>query len=112
MTLQEIALQYMSIFFSGRDLHRLYDIFVDDLIFEGPFHSSNTAAAYIESLIADPPIDCSYVLQKSFANKNCVNLIYDFRKPGIAVTMCQVFEFRGQKICRIQLIFDSAVFER
>lgn len=60
MTLLTITSKYMDIFFSGRDLERLYKILADDLKFSGPFYQFNSARDYIESLQSDPPVNCKY----------------------------------------------------
>lgn len=106
----KIALTYMEIFFSGKNMERLYDILADDLIFEGPFYQFHSAQEYIDSLVSAPPIDCEYKLLKSFANGNSVNLLYTFSKPGISTPMSQWFEICDGKISKILLIFDTGKF--
>ena len=106
----ELAIKYMDIIFLGRDLERLNDIFHKDLRFKGPFQSFNSADDYIDSLKNDPPIGFSYEIIKSFQDTTSACLIYEFKKPGLRTTMTQLFEIEKNKICQIQLIFDTKPF--
>jgi hypothetical protein len=110
MSALEIALRYMEIFFSGRDLDRLDEVLHRALQFRGPFYQFDSAQEYIASLNADPPMDCGYEILCSFEKDDFVNLVYRFSKPGISTVMSQIFEVRDNKICSIELIFDSAAF--
>lgn len=110
MSALDVALRYMEIFYSGRDLGRLTRILREDCQFQGPFFQFNSAQEYIASLKADPPRDCSYRILHAFEKDNIVNLIYEFAKPGITTNMSQLFHVQDGKIARILLIFDSAVF--
>lgn len=102
---------YMEIFFSGRDLDRLYSIVADDLRFTGPLYHFASAREYVESLKADPPVDCHYELRHTFEHGPWVNLIYEFFKPTVRADMSQLFEVRDEKIIRILLIFDTGRFQ-
>ena len=112
MSALDLALQYMQIFYSGKELDRLSSILHADLKFRGPLFQFDTAWEYIASIKADPPVACSYRILHTFEKENVVNLLYDFYKPGITTTMSQLFEVRNDKIIRIVLIFDSAVFAK
>lgn len=106
----DIALQYMDIFFSGRDLDRLYDILADDVKFSGPFYKFESARDYIESVQLDPPAECQYTLVQVFENGPFVNVIYEFSKPLVCAHMSQLFEVRNDKITQMLLIFDTGRF--
>ncbi len=110
MTSLDIALRYMDIFYSGRELERLYAIMADELRFDGPFFRFDSAHDYIASLLSDPPVKCEYRLLYSFEKGSMVNLIYEFSKPGIRTTMSQLFEVRDGNITSVLLIFDSGAF--
>jgi len=105
-----LALRYMEIFYSGKELDRLEEILHDKLQFRGPLYQFDSSRQYIASLKDDPPTDCSYRILHTFEKDDTVNLIYDFSKPGITTTMSQLFEVVDNKIAHIELIFDSAVF--
>ena len=102
----ELAIKYMEIFFSGKDIERLNDIFHEDFRFNGPLYKFNSADDYINSVKNDPPSEFSYKIIKSFHNTTSACLIYEFRKPGLSTIMTQLFEIRKNKIYQIQLIFD------
>ncbi|WP_455220889.1 hypothetical protein [Kaarinaea lacus] len=110
MSALDLALRYMEIFYSGREPDRLQSILHTDLQFRGPFVQFDSAQDYIASVEADPPVGCSYRLLNAFENENVANLLYEFSKQGITTTMSQLFEVQNDKITRIVLIFDSAVF--
>ncbi len=100
----------MEIFFSGKDLDRLYEILADDLEFNGPLATFDSAHDYISSVKADPPVLCKFRLLKTFEEGSFVNLVYEFSKPGLLTEMSQLFEVHEGKITRVKLIFDTAQF--
>ncbi len=106
----ELALRYLDLFLSWRDLDRLRPLLSDDLIFEGPFHQSDSAVAYIQTLQADPPNDCTYTITRTFEDDSGACIVYQFSKPGVSVPMAQLFETRAGKITKIRLIFDGRAF--
>lgn len=106
----DAALKYMDIFYSGRELARLYEIMADELKFEGPFFHFDSARNYIESLRSDPPLGCEYKILHAFENGQTVNLIYQFSKPNISTPMSQLFKVRDGKITEVLLIFDTGQF--
>ncbi len=110
MTPHDLALRYMEIFFSGKDLDRLGTILHEEFQFRGPLYQFDSAQDYIASLKADPPANCSYNIIYSFEQVNLVNLIYEFSKPGVATVMSQLFGVLDNKISNIELIFDSGAF--
>ncbi len=110
MTPLELVHRYMEIFYSGEKLDRLEPLMHDDFKFRGPFFKFNSSRDYIESLRAEPPLNCSYKIIEEFENNNTVNLIYTFAKPGITTIMSQLFRIRSNRIEEIHLIFDSAAF--
>ena len=107
----ELALEYMRIFFSGAGYERLEALFADDLVFEGPFFTFDSARAYIASLTESPCIDCRYTLVEAFEKGESVNLIYRFHKGDVSTLMSQLFTICDGRIARILLIFDSMVFD-
>lgn len=112
MPAADLVIQYLDIFFSGENLNGLYDIFSEDLQFDGPLINCTSAREYIESLQAVPPKECSYEILHIFEKDDYVNILYRFKKPGIETLMSQLFEVRNEKISAIQLIFDSAAFNK
>lgn len=107
---KELALKYLDIFYNNKPLDELYSIFVDDLIFEGPFIKTYSAHEYINSLKNAPPKDSSYRLINLFEKDEYINVIYEFTKGNISTLMSQLFEMKNEKIISIKLIFDSSVF--
>ena len=94
----DLARRYMEIFFSGSDLEALYPLFADDLVFEGPFYTFDSAEAYLDSLRNDPPEDMTYELVASFESASSACLIYQFSKPGVQTPIAQLFEIEDQKM--------------
>ena len=112
MTPLQLALKYMDIVFSNGDMMQLKEILAEDLSFKGPFHQFSTAKEYIDSMVEAPPEGFEYKLIQSFETTSSTCLIYEFIKPGVSTTMAQVFEIESNKIIKIQLIFDSAAFQK
>lgn len=108
----DLAHQYLEIFFSGKNLNRLYDLFSEDLQFDGPLLKCTTARDYIESLKASPAKNCTYEILHVFEKGAFVNIIYHFSKPGITTLMSQLFEIHENKITSIKLIFDTHPFRQ
>ncbi|HEY5648161.1 MAG TPA: nuclear transport factor 2 family protein [Nitrospiria bacterium] len=100
----------MEIFYSGRNVEDLRELFSDGFSFTGPFAQYSSADDYISALKADPPRDVHYKIIKSFENESSACLLYEFSKPGMTIPMAQLFEVRDGKISRIILVFDRAVF--
>ncbi len=88
----------------------LRPLLTDDYEFDGPFYQFDTAKDYINSLKKNPPEDFEYEILQAFENESAVCLVYQFSKPELSTPMAQVFEFRGDKICKIMLIFDAGAF--
>lgn len=109
MKAAELALRYMEAFYAA-DLAGLRAILRDDLQFDGPFFRFNTAAAYLDSLAAAPPVEMSYEITRSYEDETSACLVYRLTKPGVETMLAQVFEVEEGKIRRIRLIFDSAAF--
>lgn len=106
----DLALKYMEIFFSGENLETLTDLFADDLTFEGPFHSFDTAHDYIASLKSGPPVGLAYEIIHVFEDEHSACVVYQFSKAGISTPMAQLFEVADGKISKILLIFDTGPF--
>lgn len=110
MTPLLLAHAYLNIFFHTHDMDGLYELFAEDMVFEGPFFQSDTAEAYINSLKADPPVGCSYELHHAFESADAAMVVYTFRKEGIEAKMAQLFEVEAGRIRRIVLVFDGREF--
>ncbi len=102
---------YMDVFFSGEDPERLWEVFREDLLFEGPFYTFQSASDYIDSLMEDPPVGADYELIRRYEDDDSVTLLYRFRKGDIETPMAQTFFFEGDRIARILLVFDGRMFE-
>ncbi len=107
MTNLELAYRYMEIFYSGKDLGRLFDLFSDNLMFNGPLFQFESAKEYIDSLKSSPPKGMSYRILQAYENKTHVCLVYQFTKEDVSILMAQQFKINGDKISEIHLIFDS-----
>jgi N-acetylneuraminic acid mutarotase len=110
MTPLELALKYMAAFFGEAPLASMKPLLADDLFFRGPFHSFESAKAYLASLGENPPVDVACRILDVYEKENSVCLIYQFSKPGVKTPIAQTFEVRDGKISRIELIFDSKEF--
>ena len=106
----QLARSYMEIFYSGEDLLRLVDLMSEDCHFKGPLFEFYSAKAYVESLIAGPPVDVRFTELTAYEDENSACLIYQFSKPGIEAMMCQRFIVVNGKINDILLIFDTGGF--
>ena len=106
----ELAESYMKSFFGQAPLEMMNTLFADDLVFEGPFQKSSSAKEYMDTLREDPPKNVHYTLEKTYGDENSACLIYMFSKPGVETRMVQTFEIANDKICRINLVFDTKAF--
>jgi len=108
---RELVLRYMASFYGESPLTDLWSLLAEDFSFTGPLYEFDSAPAYIEALLSDPPGDARYRILETYENDHSVCLIYQFVKPGVQTTMVQIFETRGDKITRIRLIFNPALFK-
>lgn len=106
----ELALRYMEIFYSEKDLEKLTDLLAEDLSFIGPLFEFDFAEDYINSLKKDSPIGMSYEIIKTYEDENSACLIYQFQKENISTRMAQWFEVKDEKIYKIILEFDTKAF--
>lgn len=106
----QLAQRYLEIFFSGKNMERLLDLFQPDLSFEGPFLKTRSAQEYVQSLKADPPIGLDYKILSSYESESSACIIYKFSKPGISTVMVQQFEVKEGRIAKILLVFDTRDF--
>ena len=106
----EVVEKYFNILSSDGDLLELRNIFTESMQFIGPMFQFNFVEDYIESLVSDPPIGFSFKIIDMFEKENKIVVIYDFSKGEICTPMAQYFEFDGDLISKILLIFDSSVF--
>jgi len=106
----ELALKYLEIFFSGKNLDDLKYMFADNLIFNGPLYKFSSADDYINLLKKDPPKGMKYKIIKSFEDKNSACVIYQFTKENVSTPMAQLFETENGKLSKILLIFNGNDF--
>ena len=106
----ELALKYMKIFYSGKDLDDLYQLFSNEFSFKGPYFEFDSAEEYINSLKSDPPVDLEYSIIQSYENTTSACLVYQFLKSGVSIAMAQQFDVSNGKIDKILLIFDAGTF--
>lgn len=106
----KLALNYMDIFFSGKNLDRLRLLLADEFFFVGPLYRYNSADDYIKALQSDPPREFEYKLIGSFGGDDSICLIFHFKKPGVSTPMAKVFEIKDKEISDILLIFDTGAF--
>lgn len=102
----------MDVIYGGQSPDLLNALLSTDCQFKGPLYEFNSAAEYIDSLKADPPVDFAYELIEAFEDDQSACLVYLFKKSGISTPMTQVFEVVEGKISRILLIFDTAGFKK
>ncbi len=107
----DIVQKYLASFYGEAPLEEMRPFLADDLSFKGPFNEFDSANAYFAALTSDPPQYATYRIIEVFQKNNSVCLIYQFSKPGVETTMVQIFEIRRDKISRIRLIFNPAVFD-
>lgn len=106
----EVVEKYFDILSSDADLEQLRSIFSSNMQFKGPLFQFETAEDYIESLVSEPPIGFRFNIIDMFEKENKVVAIYDFSKGDLHTPMAQFFEFDGELISKILLIFDSSEF--
>ncbi len=107
-----LAMQYLDIFYSGENLHRLKNLLDDHCRFTGPFMDCRSADEYLQALTTDPPASLSYTVLQTYEHVDSACVIYQFEKGSISTPMAQLFETNGSSIKRILLIFDSAALVR
>ena len=103
-------MQYMEIFYSGQDVGRLRALLSDELEFRGPLYRFQSADAYVDSLLADPPVGMTYRVVESFSTERSACLVYEFEKAGVRTPMVQLFKCSAGKIDAILLVFDTGDF--
>ena len=106
----DLAYEYMRIFHSGAGYDALHSIFAEDMTFDGPLYSFNSAANYINSLMESPCVGCRYSMVEAFERENRAVLIYEFSKGDLSTLMTQIFDVLDGEISKIRLVFDSRVF--
>ena len=106
MNKDHVVYKYMETFFRTSDFHSLFDIFSNDLKFNGPLYQFDCAEDYINSLIESPPVDCDFEIVDEYVNKNSVCLIYNFVKGNKQTLMAQTFLIEAGLIKSIMLIFN------
>lgn len=106
----DIAMKYMEVLFSGKNMEELRPLLSDNFTFQGPLYSFSNPNDYVAALEKDPPDGFQYQILQTFETGSVVCLVYEFNKPGISTTMVQVFKITNGKIESIILIFDTAAF--
>lgn len=107
----DLARAWLDHFCAGR-IDALAPLLADDLVVDGPFHHSTSAADYLAALRADPPRGLSCRVLHAFEAGPTACLVYRLAKDGVDTPVAQVFETGGGRIGRITLVFDSAPFVR
>ena len=111
MTPLELARKYMEAVFTTGDFDQLRQILSDDLNFQGPMFSFDSADKYINAMKADPPVNFQYELLNSYEDSFSACLVYRFSKQGVSTTMIQTFKINSSKITEILLVFDTGAFK-
>jgi hypothetical protein len=106
MNRRDLAMAFIHRFCSG-DIDGVASLLAEDLQFTGPFHQFDSRAAYLESLSRDPPEKCNHRVLSLTENEDGVAVFYDYVKSETALTIAQLFRFRGQKISEILIVFDG-----
>ncbi|MBL4576546.1 MAG: hypothetical protein JKY51_10715 [Opitutaceae bacterium] len=107
-----LALKYMDVVFSDKDMGALRPLLSDRFTFKGTLNEYNNPESYIQAMKKDPPIGFQYKMLKSFETRSAACLVYEFSKTGVNTSMAQMFEVSNGQIDRIVLIFDSAEFSK
>ncbi len=116
MSPRELALRYLDIFVGtgsagGAPLEAMLDVLhPTDFRFEGPFAAFDSAAAYVQALRDDPPLNCSYEPIAVLEQRDEACVVYDFVRDELRAKMSQLVRVRDGRICHLLLIFDSAPF--
>lgn len=103
---QALAIKFIEYFCEGNidDLATLLD---ENLNFEGPLFSFNSASAYLSGLRIDPPLKCKFRVQSVTESADAVAVFYRYLKPGRDMQMAQLFKVNNSKIYEILLVFDT-----
>ena len=75
-----LAMQYLDIFYSGENLHRLKNLLDDHCRFTGPFMDCRSADEYLQALTTDPPASLSYTVLQTYEHVDSACVIYQFEK--------------------------------
>jgi len=108
----DLAMAWMEIFFHGENCGQLISLMAPGCTFAGPFAHFDSANEYVDSLVADPPLECSYEILEIVESQNTVVLFYRFTKPGISTIMAQYFRTDDDLISEIRLVFDKEAFSQ
>ena len=101
-----LALTYLEKYFAS-DFEGLAKLFVEDLIFNGPFVNTTSAHEYINSLQTSSLEEMTYKIIKQYEDQDSVCIVYEMVKNNIHFPVVQVFEFKDSKIAKITTVFDG-----
>lgn len=109
MTNREVALRYLDAFCAA-DLAGLQAVLTEDVQFAGSLFQFHNRDDYLACLQHDPPEPGRYTLLSVTEAADSVAIFYLYETPGRTLKPAQLFRFRDQRICRIDLIFDTRDF--
>jgi len=108
MSCRETALRFLDCFCSG-DIAGIESLLTRDFRLHGPLYECDSRNQYIAALHADPPEPASYDVIDIVANSATIVIFYVYRKAaGGAVTIAQLFRFRGALVCETRLVFGTS----
>ena len=61
----------------------------------------------MESLKSDPLEKADYTVLSVTESRDSVSIFWDYEKTDSAMTIAQLFRFKGEKISEILLVFDG-----
>lgn len=103
---RDAALAFLDRFCAG-DVEGLAALLAPELRVAGPLYRLDSREAYLEALRADPPLRCGYRLLSITEAADEALVLYDYRRPGGALTIAQHFRLRDGLIVEMLLVFDT-----
>jgi hypothetical protein len=105
MSIREHALEFVRRFAAG-DIDGLAALLTADLRLTGPNLQVTSSAAYLQALRRDPPAPGRATVLSVTDDDDTVAVFWEYEKPAGRLTIAQLFRFRDQHICEMQLVFD------
>jgi len=106
MSNKDLAIEFVKRFCAG-DIDGLESLLADDARLKGPLHQFASRDDYLDALRRDPPEKGGYRLLSVAESDESVSVFYEYRKASGAMTVAQLFGFRGRRISEILVVFDG-----
>lgn len=112
MNYKEIVQTYFDTYFSGKARHsKVRELLADDFTFRGPLMKADSAEEYLERLTAfGDELEMHAEVQSLVWEGFQVAALVDFQGPEGNIKYAQWFTFKGDKIQRLEVVYDPRPF--